>query len=199
MAKKITTVFIILFCAVTAVWAATSSGGNGDHVLSSYMSHQTQDFLFKCFNFALLLYLLHKFARKPIANMLSSIAINTKDTMDSAEAKLKEAETKLAEYRQKIANPEKETVEMQERSLKVIEKEKKKLIDEAKETAQKIERQTQVRIEQDVLKAKMEVRAFLVSESVKMAEKLLAGKTGSREHKQLISNYTHTIREIASN
>lgn len=185
MLKRITA-SIILVCISAAAFAA--SDGGGDYL---------QDFIFKCINFAILLFLLHKFARKPIANMLAAAAKNTKDTMDSAEEKLKEAEAKLADYEKKVANLEKEMAEMQERSMAAIEEEKKRMVKDAGEAAQKIEQQTQVRIEQDVLKAKMEVRHFLVEESIKLAEQLIAEKIDSKEQKALISNYANIIKEIA--
>ncbi len=194
---KIITAFVFLACTSTLAIAASGEGHGGDYLLSSFMSHEMRDFLFKCLNFVILLYLLYKFARKPIANMLSSAARNTKDTMDSAELKLKEAEAKLAEYQQKLANLEKEMAEMRERSLAAIEDEKKRMIEDAEETAKKIEQQSQARIEQDVLKAKIAVRTFLVDESIRLAEQLIADKIGSQEQKALISNYANVIKEIA--
>lgn len=195
MLKRITA-SIILVCISAAAFAA-SGGGHEDYLLSGMMSKEMQDFLFKCINFAILLFILHKFARKPIANMLSAAAKNTKDTMESAEVKLKKAEAKLADYQKKFVNLEKEMASMQERSMAAIEEEKKKMVKDAEEAAKKIEQQTQVRIEQDVLKAKMEVRHFLVEESIKLAEQLIAEKIDSKEQKALISNYVNIIKEIA--
>ena len=198
MAKRIlASIFLLCFAAVA--FAAGSGDVPEDYLLHSFMGYQTQLFLFKCFNFAILLYLLNRFARKPIANMLSSAAINTKETVDSAEAKRKEAEAKLAETRRKHASLEKEMAEMQKRSLAAIEEERKRMVGEAKETADKMMRQMQARIEQDVLKAKMEVRGYLVEESIRMAEKLIDEKVSSQKQKELIADYTETIKTIAPN
>ncbi len=194
---KIIAALAVFLCVTTAASAASTGGGEGDYLFSSIMGLETRDFLFKCFNFAILLYLLHRFARKPIVSILASVAKKTKETMDSSEIKLNDEKSKLAEYRRKIANIEEEIVEMQEQSSKAIEEEKRKAIAEAEETAKKIERQTQVRIEQDLLQAKMEVRAFLVQESAKLAERLIAEKIDGSEQKKLISAYTDAIKDVA--
>ncbi len=47
------------------------------------------------------------------------------------------------------------------------------------------------------MKAKMEVRNYLVDESIKLAEKLIAEKVDSKEQKALISDYAKVIQEIA--
>jgi F-type H+-transporting ATPase subunit b len=187
MLKRI--IISILFVSVTTI-AFASSGGEAGSLFSLTMG-------FKVINFLILLYLLNKFARPAIANMLSNAAKGAKERVDEAEAKLKEAEHKLADYQNKMANLEKDMAKMQEDALVAIENEKEKMVADAKETAGKIEQQSQARIEQDILKAKMEVRAYLVDESIKLAEKFIAEKVDSKEQKALISDYVKVIQEIA--
>lgn len=187
MLKRI--IISILFVSVTTI-AFAASGGEAGSLFSLTMG-------FKVINFIILLFLLNKFARPAIANMLSNAAKGAKERVDEAEAKLKEAEQKLADYQDKMANLEKDMAKMQEDALAAIESEKEKLVADAKETAGKLEQQAQVRIEQDVLKAKMEIRTYLADESIKLAEKLIAEKVDSKEQKALISNYVKVIQEIA--
>ena len=187
MLKRI--IISILFVSVTSI-ALASSGGEAGSLFSLNMG-------FKVINFLLLVFLLNKFARPAIANMLSNAAKGAKERVDTAEAKLKEAEQKLADYQTKMANLEKDMAKMQEDALAAIEKEKVKMVADAKEAAEKIDQQSQVRIEQDILKAKMEVRNYLVDESIKLAEKLIAEKVDSKEQKALISDYAKVIQEIA--
>ena len=187
MLKRI--IISILFVSVTTI-AFASSGGEAGSFFSLTMG-------FKVINFLILLFLLNKFARPAITNMLSNAAKGAKERVDEAEAKLKEAEHKLADYQNKMANLEKDMAKMQEDALVAIENEKEKMVADAKETAGKIEQQSQARIEQDILKAKMEVRAYLVDESIKLAEKFIAEKVDSKEQKALISDYVKVIQEIA--
>ena len=190
-------IIITFFFASVSSLAFAAAGGHEEYLLQGFMSKAMQDFLFKTFNFAILLFLLHKFARPAIANMLSSAAKNAKASMEAAESKLKDAEAKLAGYQQKLAALEKDMAKMQADAIASIEEEKLKMIEDAKVTAEKIEQQTQMRIEQDVLQAKAEVRSYLVDESIKLAEKLIAEKVDSKEQKALISDYAKVIQEIA--
>jgi F-type H+-transporting ATPase subunit b len=187
MLKRI--IISILFVSVTTI-AFASSGGEAGSFFSLTMG-------FKVINFLILLFLLNKFARPAIANMLSNAAKGAKERVDEAEAKLKEAEQKLADYQNKMANLKKDMAKMQEDALAAIENEKEQMVADARETAGNIEKQSQARIEQGILKAKMEVRAYLVDESIKLAEKFIAEKVDSKEQKALISDYVKVIQEIA--
>jgi F-type H+-transporting ATPase subunit b len=184
-----------LFTALTFICfsysAFASAGGGGGASLLSY------DMLFKAINLVILLLILHRFARKPIAKMLSSSAENTKETVDSARAELEGAKARLAEYEAKIANLETELATREKTSIAAIEVEKEKLIADAKLQATKLEEQTQNRIEQDILRAKTEIREFLVNESVSLAEKTISEQIGGKERKALIENYAKNLNETA--
>ncbi len=188
MRKRLVTAFFMI-CSAHSAFAATA-GHSGGSLLSSEMA-------FKAINFVILLILLHRFARKPIAKMLSNSAENTKNTTDSAKEELASAKARLAEYEIKIANMEKELASREEIALAAIEAEKVKLIADAKEQAQKLEEQAQNRIEQDILKAKTDIREFLVSESVQFAEKIITDEIGSKEHKALVENYVKYFNQSA--
>ena len=170
--------------------AFASGGGEGGSLFSL-------DMLFKTINFLLLLYLLHRFARKPIANMLSSSAENTKKIMAETESELIEAKKKLEDYQAKLNNLEKELEERRENALAVIESEKQQMIQDAENQVKKIEEQCQARIEQDISKAKEDIRRFLVDESVKLAEESLSKEIGGKEQKALLENYTKYLKQSA--
>lgn len=183
MRKRLVTA-LILICTALPAYAA------GGSLLSSEMA-------FKAINFILLLIILHKFARKPIAKMLSNSAENTKKTVDSAKEELAAAKAKLADYEAKITNLEKDLVAREESAMAAIEADKEKMIADAKEQALKLEEQAQNRIEQDILKAKTEIREFLVSESVQFAEKIISEEIGSKEQKALVENYVKYFNQSA--
>jgi F-type H+-transporting ATPase subunit b len=170
--------------------ALASGGGEGGSLLSL-------DMLFKLINFLLLLYLLHRFARKPLANMLSSSAENTKKSVDETKLELAEAKKQLEEYKSKLSNLEKDLEDRRETALSVIETEKKQLIEDAENQVKRIEEQSYARIEQDISNAKEEIRQFLVEESVKLAEATIAKEIGGKEQKALLDHYTKSLKETA--
>lgn len=188
MRRRLSTAFIMICTAQSAL--ASSTGHTGGSLFSSEMA-------FKTVNFILLLFLLHKFARKPIAKMLSTSAENTKNTVDSAKEELASAKAQLADFESKIANLEKELVTREEKAMAAIEIEKEKMIKDAQEQAEKLEEQSQKRIEQDILKAKADIKEFLINESVQFAEKVIAEEIGNKEQKALVENYVKHFNQSA--
>ncbi len=189
------TLFITAIATGLCATAFAAGGGGAEGI---FMENKAlEDMIFKTINFLLLLFLLNKFARKPIAKMLSSSAENTKKTADDAKTELAEAKKKLEDYQSKLANMETELEERRKSALAAIETEKAQLIEDAENQVKKLEEQSQARIEQDILKAKAEIREFLVSESVKMAEEAIAKEVGGKERKALFENYAKFIKESA--
>ncbi len=186
--------FKTFIVATIAAGISSTALASGDGAAGSLLSYEM---LFKAINFLLLVFLLNKFAKKPIAKMLSSSAENTKKTIDDAKAELFEAKQQLEDYQSKLANLETELEERRKSALAVIESEKVQMIQDAEDQVKKLEEQSQARIEQDILKAKNEIRDFLVNESVKLAEETIAKEIGSKERKALLENYAKFIKETA--
>jgi len=188
MLKPLLTAFTSLCFSISA--HAATAGHESASIFSSEM-------LFKLINFLLLLFLLYRFARKPITKMLSNSAEKTKITVDNAKEALAKAKARLSEYEVKITALEKELASREQTAMASIEAEKQKMINDAKDQAQKLEAQAQNRIEQDILKAKIEIREFLVNESVQLAEKIISEQIGSKEQKALVENYAKYLNKTA--
>lgn len=186
MLKKI--LLATLFIGFSGIAFAAGSGGG---------SLLSKEMLFKTINFILLLYLLNRFARKPIANMLFSSAENAKKSTDEAKAELAEAKKALEDYQSKLANLEQELEERRSNAMAAIEAEKQQLLNDAEIQVKKLEEQSQARIEQDLNNAKAEIREFLVGESVKLAEETISKEIGSKEQKALLDNYAKFLKETA--
>jgi F-type H+-transporting ATPase subunit b len=178
---------VLIFVATPAFAAA---GGEAGSLFSSEM-------LFKGINFAILLFLLYRFARKPIARMLTTSAVNAKQTIDTTAAELEEAQRQLASYRVKIADLERELGERQQSAIATIEAEKRQIIEDAQQQVARLEEQTRKRIEQDIAKAKETIKAFLVEESVRLAKIALTKEIGTKEQKALIEHYTKQLKKTA--
>ena len=187
MFKRI--IFVAVFSGISSV-AIASSGGASGSLFSSEM-------LFKTINFLILLFILHRFAKKPIANMLSASAENTKKTVDETSSELEEAKKTLADYQTKLANLKNDLEERKKSALSAIETETQQLIKDAEKQVKKLEEQSQARIEQDTARAKAEIREFLVSESVKIAEETISKEIGSKEQKALLDNYAKFLKDSA--
>jgi len=180
----------LLMVGFTASLQASTAGAETASLFSL-------DMLFKGINFIILLYLLYRFARKPIARLLSTSAENSKKAIDTALFDLEQAQKQLSDYQIKIANLESELAERQKSALASIDAEKAKMVAEAHEQARRLEEQAQKRIEQNLAKAKEEIKAFLISESVKLAEATLVKEIDAKSQTALIKNYTRHLKETA--
>ncbi len=188
MFQKITA--SLVFIGISGIALASSAGAQGASLFS-------MDMLFRGLNFVILLFLLYKFARKPIAKMLTSSAENSKNALDTANSELVDAKKQLAEYKEKIANLEKELEDKKQSAMAAIEEEKKQIVEDAERQTKKLEEQSQNRIEQEILKAKAEIREFLAIESVKLAEKAISEQINTKNHKKLIDDYTEFLKKTA--
>lgn len=186
----------ILILAGSFLIYATTYAASASHSAEP-ASLLSLEMLFKTINLLLLLALLYKFAKKPIARMLSTSAGNAKNTMESAKNELEEAQAKIKEYEAKISGLEDELAKRQETSLAAIEAEKNQIIEDAKAQAQKLEEQTQTRIDQNISRAKEEIKEFLIKESVALAEQVISKEISAKDHKALIENYTNYLKNSA--
>jgi len=187
MLKKIITVVITAGITSTAL---ASAGGEAGSLLSGEM-------LFKGINFLILLFLLHRWVKKPLVNVLNAAARNSKETMGSAAQALKDAEAKLVDYQAKVAGLEQQMAEMQQFALTAIEKEKERMIADAKNSAEALEKQSKLRIEQSVLQAKQDIREHLVAESIKLAETKVIQTVDAKVQKALVADYAKRLTETA--
>ena len=136
------------------------------------------------FSFLVLLFLLRKFAWKPILNSVSTREKSIQDALESAEAARKEMENLTADNERilKEARAERETLikEAREIKSKMIEDAKT----EAKEVADKMIAQAQAAVENEKKAAVAELKGQVASLSVEIAEKVVKGEL-SDKNKQL--------------
>ena len=180
-------IFIIFsFLVPFQVFASTEGGGG---------SLMSMDMLFKAINFLILLILLHIFAKKPLKNMLSTSAKNTKVEFEESKKEVEAIRQELEDYNKKFNNIDQELSESREKILASLEDEKKRNIEETNKLIKTIEKQSELQIEQDILKAKNEIRNFLADESVKLAEKLVTDQMNSSKQDSLMSDYVKVIKK----
>lgn len=186
MFKKIA---LVLFMGTLSTMAFAAGGGGGS-LFSLEMAA-------KCVNFGILLWVLHRFARPPIVNMLRDAATRNKEDVEEAKDNVKKAEAKLADYKNKLANMEKELEEGKQAALHAIEEEKNAIITEAKEAANNMEQQASHRIDQELKKAQQEIRNFLADESIRLAEEMVSQTINAKTNKPLIKNYSTMLEKTA--
>lgn len=134
-------------------------------------------------SFSILLFLLKKFAWKPILNMLKERETSIEKALQSAE-RAKEEMARLQSDNEKIIN---EAKLERDKLIKEAREIKEKIISEAKAEAQKeairLQENARVSIEQEKQNAMREIKNQVASLSVEIAEKILR-KELSADNKQ---------------
>ncbi len=144
--------------------------------------------------FSIILWILKKFAWKPILNSLKERERSIEEALSSAE-KAKEQMAKLKAENQKILTEAK--VE-REKLLKEAKELKDKIIAEAQEQAQeeakKIMDVARQSIENEKLNAINEIKTQITSLSLVIAEKIIKEKLDEQKHKELIDSFLNDIK-----
>jgi F-type H+-transporting ATPase subunit b len=135
-------------------------------------------------SFAILLFILRKFAWKPILNSVNDREEGIKKALDSAEKAKREMENLHADNQKllKEARAEREAMlkEARDMKMKMIEEAK----DEAKETAGKLISQAQASIESEKKAAIAELKAQVANLSIEIAEKVVRAELSNKDRQE---------------
>jgi len=108
---------LFIFVLFASFWSTALYATGGGDVGSPLM-----DFVWKTLNVAVLVAIIYKFARKPVASALNSTAQSAKQVVDDARSAEEKITSELSGMRIQISALEKEAVEMvalQKRMLKM--------------------------------------------------------------------------------
>ena len=177
----------ILFLSFFSTTVYASAGESADS--------QIMDFIWKTVNFLILVAIIYKFAKKPVANALSSRAKYAKQLIDEAREAEEKVSTNLIEMKTKIADLEKEALEMVETAKIEAEAEKTRIIEEGKKEIQRMTEQANFTIQQEQRKVEDELKNWVAEESVKLAKKKLKEKMNQKNQKNLVINYLNQLKK----
>ena len=167
----------------TPLFAAENEGGGSP----------LMDFIWKVVNVVVLGAIIYKFAKKPVANALSSSAESAKKLISDAREAEEKLTAELDEMRVKIAGLEKEAEQMVKTARKDAEIEKKRIIEEGKQEIERMKRQASFALEQELRKAEADLRHWIAEESVTLAEKELKQEMNQNQQNKLVKKYMNEL------
>jgi F-type H+-transporting ATPase subunit b len=186
-------VCLLLVGFVAAGFAA--EGGEGAHHVDT--ARQLKDFGWRLLDFGALLALVIWALKK--ANVKGTLAARQatidKALQEAADAK-DAAEKKFAEYSAKLAAANKEIDEIYTAIRAEGEAEKVRIIAEARLTAEKIREQASQAANQEVFRARAELRAEAVRLAVELAEQSIKGKIVQDDQDRLVGDYLTKVVEL---
>jgi F-type H+-transporting ATPase subunit b len=186
---------VVLLLVVLALAGFASEGGEGAHHVDT--GKQLKDFAWRVLDFGALLALVIWALKK--ANVKGTLAARQesigKALREAAEAK-EAAEKKFAEYSEKLAAANKEIDGIYAAIRTEGEAEKARIIAEAKVTAEKIRQQAAQAANQEVLKARAELRVEAARLAVELAEKSIKEKIVKDDQDRLVGEYLTKVVEL---
>lgn len=187
---KAVLISILLMGLFTGVVFAS---GGGHEVESGVLM---KDFLYRIFNFAIVIAILVYFLTKPIKKGLAGRREGIEKALAEAKKAKEEAEAKFAEYDRKLARATEEIAEISDSIRREGELEKIKIIDSAKQMAVKIEQDAEKAAELEVAKARTELQREAVQLAVGIAEDLLNKNFTKDDDTRLIDEYMQKVGEL---
>ena len=187
---KAVLISILLMGLFTGVVFAS---GGGHEVESGVLM---KDFLYRIFNFAIVIAILVYFLTKPIKKGLAGRREGIEKALAEAKKAKEEAEAKFAEYDRKLARATEEIAEISDSIRREGELEKIKIIDSAKQMAVKIEQDAEKAAELEVAKARTELQREAVQLAVGFAEDLLNKNFTKDDDTRLIDEYMQKVGEL---
>lgn len=180
----------ILFAFIALIVSEGESGGGGLLSVNGGLAFWT------VLTFLLLVFLLSKFAWKPILSALKQREDAIKDSLEQAEKAKEEAKQILAENQNSLAKAEEESKKIIEQSRLFAENLKEQMLRDSKAQAQKLLDDATAEIERKKNAAFDELKNQIADISIKAAEKILKENLDADKNKKLVDKY---ISEISKN
>ncbi|MED5571208.1 MAG: ATP synthase F0 subunit B [SAR324 cluster bacterium] len=181
---------LFIFVMFASFWSTALYATGGGDVSSPLM-----DFVWKTFNVAVLVAIIYKFARKPVASALNSTAQSAKQVVDDARSAEEKITSELSGMRIQISVLEKDAVEMVASAKKDAENEKARIIEEGRQELVRMKEQARFTLEQERRKAEDDLRNWVAEESVKLAEGKLKKEMNQKHQAKLVKDYMNQLNQ----
>ena len=174
----------IQFLAGGDLWAAEGEGG---------FSRET---IWQIIAFALLVFLLVRMLKKPMAAFLAKRREEIRSALDQASKREAEAQKVMADCEKKLETMSQEIQELHETIRKEGEEERKRIVERAGEEEERVRKQAQIIAEHEVKKARAALKKEMVDLSVELAERLLRETIQPQDQERLVREYIGKLKEI---
>ena len=177
---------VLYFSGQGSVWAAEAGGA---HHLN------WTDFLYRTVAFVIMVAILTKLLRKPIANFLNSRRDEIQRMLEQLEVKTAEAQKNNSELQTRIAAVEDETRKIVDELIAEGEAERKKIIEAAHRQADYIQQQARISIQQEVQAARDSLKDEVSDLSVAAAEDVLRKNMQTDDQERLVREFMTMVVE----
>lgn len=177
----LTAVVIVVLTSVVAYASGESGEAHGGGKLVNLG--------WRIFDFVVLIGLFYWLVRDKIKEFFAGRRADIKTSLEEAASAKEEAEKKFKEYSAKLDKAGEEIKDISEMIKAQGLAEKEKIIESARITAEKMKEDAQARSEQELKKARSQLRAEAVELSVQMAEEILKKNIKKGDHENIVKDY----------
>ncbi len=173
---------VVLVAAVA--WASSGGAEGGEDHKAALI-----DFGWRIANFLILLAILYKLMWKKMTSFFSGRREGIKASLEEAEVVKADAEKKFKEYDEKIKKAEEEIQNISAMIRAQGEEEKKRIIVDSERAAEKMKEDAKARMDQELKKARNELRLEASELAIQMAEDILKKKVTKEDHEGMVREY----------
>ncbi len=191
-------VLVTLVLGLTVVVAGAAEGG-GEHHKSLYTllaedpMPLLKDFLWRVLNLAVLLWILIRFAGKPVREFFAGRRESIRKGIEEAREAKAAAEKIYKEYQERLAGLDDELRRIEEKAQLEAEREKARMRQETEELVAKLRQQARQMAEQEVTSAKRRLRDEAARLALEVAEKLVRENVSEDDRKRMVENYLKEV------
>lgn len=151
--------------------------------------------LYQLVAFVALLFLVSKFALKPLMGVMEKREQLVNEQIDSAEKTRKEADAFINEQRKELEKARVEAQKIIDQAKKLSEQQAQDIIQQARENAERVKDSALAEIQREKEQAVTSLREQVASLSVLVATKVIEKELDAKEQEKLVQEYLKEVGE----
>jgi len=154
----------------------------------------TYDLVMRWVNFLIMVFIIIKFMRKPLADFIAGKQREVKSEVDLLEQKKKEALALKNEAEKEVAASSQKLKEIKRKIIAQGENRKKQIIQDANREVEMLFKSLQAKIEGDIEQSRLRVKNAMVDKAMELALKRLPEKITAKDNQHLIDQFITKAR-----
>jgi F-type H+-transporting ATPase subunit b len=154
----------------------------------------TYDLVMMWVNFGILAFLLVKYARAPLLNLLKGEAEKTAAGLQQAQAGKEQADQKVAETMQALETARERLQHIQEKIIAQGARQRQQIIDSARQESRLLLERTRHKIDAQIAEAHLRIRSELIDRAVAVALERLPAEITAEEQLRLVDRFVRDTR-----
>ena len=173
--------------------ASASDGGGGGNLL---IQPQFGTIFWTLVTFLILMFLLAKFAWKPLLSAVDSREKGIRDSLDTARQQRDESQRILEEHKALLNQARRERAEAVEAGRRDAERVKGEILEEARRQREQLVAQTEAQLAASLRQARVELKGEVASLAIQAAGKLLAKNLDEPTQRRLVEEYIADLERM---